>query len=71
MDESAQYPAFAEAVAGADVDLARAALTIALAEYPELDITQHLEQLRRLGDRVTDAAGADEGAYRRLAGASW
>lgn len=67
MAESAQYRAFAEAVTGPDFDLARAALTIAQAEYPELDVTGHLEQLRRLADRVADAAGAEDGAYRRLA----
>ena len=67
MDENAQYPAFAEAVAGPDFGLARAALIIALAEYPELDIPGHLEQLRRLADRVGDAAGAEQGTYRRLA----
>ena len=67
MDESAQYRAFAEVVSGSEPDLARAALTIALPEYPELDIGQHLMHLDRMAERVNEAAGAEEGDYRRLA----
>lgn len=67
MDESAQYLAFAEAVSEPDMDLARVALTIAAPEYPELDIEGYLTRLDRMAERVSEAAGADEGAYRRLA----
>ncbi len=67
MDDSAQYLAFAEAVSGPDMDLARVALTIALPEYPDLDIGEHLTRLDRMADRVSESAGAEDGAYRRLA----
>lgn len=67
MDESAQYQAFADAVAAPDMDLARVSLTIALPEYPDLDIQEHLNRLDELASRVSEAAGADNSAYRRLA----
>ena len=67
MDESAQYQAFAEAVSAPDIDLARVALTIALPEYPDLDVPEHLSRLDRLAERVSEAAGVDDSAYRRLA----
>ncbi len=67
MDESAQYQAFAEAVSGPDMDLARAALTMALPEYPGLDVPEHMSRLDRLAARVREAAGTDDSAYRRLA----
>ena len=67
MDESAQYRAFAEAVSGPEMDLARVALTIALPEYPELDVPQHLARVERMAESVSEAAGDAEDPYRRLA----
>ena len=67
MDESEQYRAFAEAVSGPEMDLARVALTIALPEYPELDVGRYLTRLDELAESVGEAAGAAEDAYRRLA----
>ena len=67
MNESAHYRVFADAVAGENIDLARVALTIALPEYPDLDVAGHLSRLERLAERVSEAAGADDSAYRRLA----
>ncbi len=67
MDESEQYRAFAEAVSGPDMDLARAALAIALPEYPELDVEEYLSRLERLAESVREAAGGAGDAYRRLA----
>ena len=67
MDESAQYRAFAEAVSGPEMDLARVALTIALPEYPELDVRQYLTSLEGMAESVSEAAGDAEDPYRRLA----
>ena len=67
MDESAQYRAFAEAVSGPDMDLARVALTIALPEYPELDVGQYLARLDGIAGHVNEVAGTAEDAYRRMA----
>ena len=67
MDESEQYRAFAEAVSGPEMDLARVALTIALPEYPELDVGRYLARLDELAESVGEAAGTAEDAYRRLA----
>lgn len=67
MDESAQYRAFAEAVSGPEMDLARVALTIALPEYPELDVRQYLTRLEGMAESVSEAAGDAEDPYRRLA----
>lgn len=67
MDENAQYRVFAEAVAEPELDLARVALTIALPEYPELDVTRYLSCMDRLAESVSELTGATEDAYRRLA----
>ena len=67
MDDGARHLAFAEAVSEPNMDLARVALTIALPEYPALDIGDHLTRLDRMAERVSEAAGAEDGAYRRLA----
>lgn len=67
MDERAPYQAFAEAVSGPAVDLARAALTLALPEYPGLDVRQSLACLDRMAEDASGAAGASEDTYRRLA----
>ena len=67
MDESAQYRAFAEAVSGPVMDVARVALTMALPEYPELDVRQYLARLDRMAEDVSELAGAAEDCYRRLA----
>ena len=67
MDENAQYRVFAEAVAEPELDLARVALTIALPEYPELDVTHYLSCMDRLAGSVSELTGATEDVYRRLA----
>ena len=67
MDDSARFLAFAEAVSGPDIDLARVALTIAKAEFSDLDVAEYLTRLDRLAERVGDAAGSGEDSYRRLA----
>ncbi len=67
MDDGARYRAFAEAVSGPEMDLARVALTIALPEYPELDVRQYLTRLDRMAESVGERAGDPEDAYRRLA----
>lgn len=67
MDDSVQYRAFAEAVSGSEIDLAHVALTIALSEYPELDVREYLTRLDRMAESVSEVGGDAEDAYRRLA----
>ena len=67
MDDSVQYRAFAEAVSGSEIDLAHVALTIALSEYPELDVREYLTHLDRMAESVSQVGGDAGDPYRRLA----
>lgn len=49
------------------IDLGRAALTIALSEYPELDCLECLRRLDGLALEVTERSGADADAFHTLA----
>jgi regulator of sirC expression with transglutaminase-like and TPR domain len=49
------------------IDLARAALLIALEEYPGLDIEAHLARLDRLGQTLRDRIGSDRAPARHIA----
>lgn len=49
------------------VDLGRAALTIALAEYPELDCLDYLRRIDSLALEVAERGGTDADAFRSLA----
>jgi regulator of sirC expression with transglutaminase-like and TPR domain len=63
------YREFRQAVErGADkIDLARAALTIALSDYPNLDITGYLGRIDELAVEVTGRCSAGAGAAQQLA----
>jgi len=69
MEENSQHLAFARAVAGPDVkiDLARVSLMLAEPEYPDLDVTGCLKKLDALAATVKDLGGRDDGPYRVLA----
>jgi regulator of sirC expression with transglutaminase-like and TPR domain len=49
------------------IDLARAALLIALEEYPRLDIEAHLARLDRLGQTLRERIGSDRAPARHIA----
>jgi len=49
------------------IDLGRAALAIALAEYPDLDITGYLRRIDELAVEVSKRRGADADVFRGLA----
>jgi regulator of sirC expression with transglutaminase-like and TPR domain len=49
------------------IDLGRAALTIALPEYPTLDFTAYLGRINELALEVSERAGADADVYRSIA----
>jgi regulator of sirC expression with transglutaminase-like and TPR domain len=49
------------------IDLGRAALTIALADYPNLDIAAYLARIDRFALEVTQRCGAESDVYRSLA----
>jgi regulator of sirC expression with transglutaminase-like and TPR domain len=49
------------------IDLGRAALTIALPEYADLDISDYLGRIDRLAVEVLDRSGADADIFRSLA----
>ncbi|MEO6163982.1 MAG: tetratricopeptide repeat protein [Candidatus Binatia bacterium] len=49
------------------IDLGRAALTIALAEYPELDCLDYLRRIDSLALEVAERSGTDADAFRSLA----
>jgi len=49
------------------IDLGRAALTIALPEYPQLDIATYLGRINDLALEVTERAGADADVFRTIA----
>ncbi|HEX6768689.1 MAG TPA: tetratricopeptide repeat protein [Candidatus Binatia bacterium] len=51
----------------ANIDLGRAALTIALADYPDLDIASYLRRIDELAVAVSQRAGADADVYRSIA----
>jgi regulator of sirC expression with transglutaminase-like and TPR domain len=51
----------------AAIDLGRAALTIALAEYPELDCLDYLRRIDSLALEVAERSGTDADAFRSLA----
>ena len=63
------YREFREAVDRPEekIDLGRAALTIALPDYPELDLEACLVRLDLLAQDVADRLGPDAGAFRALA----
>jgi regulator of sirC expression with transglutaminase-like and TPR domain len=49
------------------IDLGRAALTIALPEYPTLDFAAYLGRINELSLEVSERAGADADVYRSIA----
>jgi regulator of sirC expression with transglutaminase-like and TPR domain len=49
------------------IDLGRAALTIALPEYPTLDFSAYLGRINELALEVSERAGADADVYRSIA----
>jgi regulator of sirC expression with transglutaminase-like and TPR domain len=49
------------------IDLGRAALTIALPEYPELDCLNYLRRIDRLAVEVSERCGNDADAFRLIA----
>jgi regulator of sirC expression with transglutaminase-like and TPR domain len=49
------------------IDLGRAAMTIALPEYPTLDISAYLGRINDLALEVAERAGADADVYRSIA----
>ena len=49
------------------IDLGRAALTIALAAYPDLDITSYLRHIDELAVAVSQRSGADADVFRSVA----
>jgi regulator of sirC expression with transglutaminase-like and TPR domain len=63
------YQAFRRAVDRGDdhIDLGRAALTIALPDYPNLDIAAYLSRVDGLAAEGAQRAGADADGYRSLA----
>lgn len=50
-----------------NIDLGRAALTIALADYPDLDIAGYLRRIDELAVEVNQRCGADANVFRALA----
>jgi regulator of sirC expression with transglutaminase-like and TPR domain len=50
-----------------NLDLGRAALTIALADYPDLDIAGYLRRIDALAVEVSQRAGVDADRYRSIA----
>jgi regulator of sirC expression with transglutaminase-like and TPR domain len=63
------YQEFRHAVERSEesIDLGRAALTIALADYPDLDIASYLRRIDELAVAVSQRAGADTDVYRSIA----
>ena len=49
------------------IDLGRAALTIALSEYPALDVSAYLDRINALALEVAERAGVDADAFRTIA----
>ena len=49
------------------IDLGRAALTIALADYPDLDIAGYLRRIDELAVQVSQRSGTDSDVFRALA----
>jgi regulator of sirC expression with transglutaminase-like and TPR domain len=49
------------------IDLGRAALTIALADYPDLDIANYLRRIDELAVEVSQRCGADADVFRSIA----
>lgn len=49
------------------IDLGRAALTIALPDYPKLDISAYLARIDRFAEEVTAQCGAGAGEFRLIA----
>jgi regulator of sirC expression with transglutaminase-like and TPR domain len=63
------YKAFRQAVDRPEenIDLGRAALTIALPDYPDLDVAAYLARIEDLAVEVARCAGVDADIYRSLA----
>ena len=63
------YREFRQAVARPEesIDLGRAALAIALAEYPDLDIAGYLRRIDELAVEVLQRCGADADVFRSIA----
>ena len=63
------YQAFRQAVDRPEdtIDLGRAALTIALPDYPDLDVAACLARIDDLAVEVTQRCGAEADVYRSLA----
>ena len=51
----------------AQIDFGRAALTIALPDYPDLDIADYLRRVDGLGAEVIERCGADADGFRSIA----
>ena len=63
------YKEFRQAVdrTEADIDLGKAALTIATSDYPDLDINAYLSRIDGLATAVAARLGAEAGVYRSIA----
>ena len=63
------YRDFRQAVEAPEerIDLGRAALTIALADYPDLDISKYLGRIDELAIQVSQRSGADADIFRSIA----
>lgn len=63
------YKEFRQAVdrAETDIDLGKAALTIATSDYPDLDINAYLSRIDGLATAVAARLGAEAGVYRSIA----
>ena len=63
------YREFSKAVAGPEetIDLGRAALTIALGDYPDLDIENYLRRIDALAVAVNQRCGADSDMFHSIA----
>ena len=63
------YREFRQAIERPDerIDLGRAALTIALADYPDLDIASYLKRIDDLAVQVSQRSGAEADIFRSIA----
>jgi regulator of sirC expression with transglutaminase-like and TPR domain len=68
-DERARHPVFAAVACLPEerIDLARASLAIAQAEYPDLDVDRYLQKIDKLAQEVRDRAGQRADTLRLVA----
>lgn len=68
-EDRSKYPAFVEAVCAPEdqIDLARAGLAIAQAEYPDLDIGRYLIKIDGMAEQVRNRAGEHADPLRLIA----